>query len=111
MLVGDLPWIDHSHYIDNSPPDTNELYKGIESRQLPVPDYVSAGAADLLRRMLVVDPARRLDIFAVAAHEFLDDHVFADPEACAVLPMAKEEIAEACMAWVRSGRGAERLAA
>ncbi|KAJ1969016.1 hypothetical protein H4R35_006260 [Dimargaris xerosporica] len=73
MLAGYLPFDD-----DPSNPDgdnINQLYKYILTTPLVFPDYVSALARDLLRRMLVPDPSYRCDIVAIMAHPWLQPHV------------------------------------
>ncbi|KAJ1976377.1 hypothetical protein H4R34_003999, partial [Dimargaris verticillata] len=73
MLAGYLPFDD-----DPSNPDgdnINQLYKYILTTPLVFPDYVSALARDLLRRMLVPDPSYRCDIVAIMAHPWLQSHV------------------------------------
>jgi hypothetical protein len=48
-----------------------DLYKRIVAGQLAFPDHVSSSARDLLRRMLTVDPARRLSLANVATHPWV----------------------------------------
>ncbi|PKC12376.1 Pkinase-domain-containing protein [Rhizophagus irregularis] len=67
MLSGYLPFDD-----DPSNPDgdnINLLYKYIINTPLVFPDYVSPGARDLLRKMLVPDPAKRCDMKTIMSHK------------------------------------------
>ncbi|KAJ1940571.1 hypothetical protein EC988_006995, partial [Linderina pennispora] len=69
MLAGYLPFDD-----DPSNPDgdnINQLYKYILSTPLVFPEHVSALARDLLRRMLVPNPAKRANLEEIKAHEWL----------------------------------------
>jgi serine/threonine protein kinase len=69
MLCGYLPFDD-----DPSNPDgdnINLLYKYILETELIVPDYVSADATHLLKRMLVPDPKHRAKMFEVFRHPWM----------------------------------------
>jgi len=59
MLCGSLPFDD-----DELP----KLYKKIGSGQFEIPNFVSESAADLLRKILVVDPEKRYDIAQITSH-------------------------------------------
>ncbi|KAF7729894.1 hypothetical protein EC973_003628 [Apophysomyces ossiformis] len=72
MLCGYLPFDD-----DPSNPDgdnINLLYRYILSSQLAFPDFISDGAKDLLRKMLVPDPTKRCTISAVTRHPWLQEY-------------------------------------
>ncbi|KAJ1924088.1 hypothetical protein IWQ60_005441 [Tieghemiomyces parasiticus] len=69
MLAGYLPFDDDPTNPDGD--NINQLYKYILTTPLVFPDYISTLARDLLRRMLVPDPAHRCDIRAIMLHEWL----------------------------------------
>ncbi|KAJ1656576.1 hypothetical protein IWQ61_003870 [Dispira simplex] len=69
MLAGYLPFDDDPTNPEGD--NINQLYRYILSTPLVFPDYISALARDLLRRMLVPDPEKRCDIRAIMAHEWL----------------------------------------
>ncbi|KAF9943305.1 hypothetical protein BGZ67_003068 [Mortierella alpina] len=69
MLAGYLPFDD-----DPSNPDgdnINQLYNYILVTTLVFPDYISSDARDLLRMMLVPDPAKRCNMKRIMAHRWL----------------------------------------
>ncbi|CAG8644428.1 12052_t:CDS:2, partial [Acaulospora morrowiae] len=69
MLSGYLPFDD-----DPSNPDgdnINLLYKYIINTPLVFPEYVSPDARDLLKKMLVPDPAKRCDMKTIMSHRWL----------------------------------------
>ncbi|KAG0061433.1 hypothetical protein BGZ90_003588 [Linnemannia elongata] len=69
MLAGYLPFDD-----DPSNPDgdnINQLYNYILATTLVFPDYISHDARDLLRMMLVPDPAKRCNMKRIMAHRWL----------------------------------------
>lgn len=69
MLAGYLPFDD-----DPSNPDgdnINQLYNYILATTLVFPEYISADARDLLRIMLVPDPAKRCNMRRIMAHRWL----------------------------------------
>ncbi|KAF9947790.1 hypothetical protein BGZ70_002513, partial [Mortierella alpina] len=69
MLAGYLPFDD-----DPSNPDgdnINQLYNYILATTLVFPDYISSDARDLLRMMLVPDPAKRCNMKRIMAHRWL----------------------------------------
>ncbi|KAF9091450.1 hypothetical protein BGX23_005167 [Mortierella sp. AD031] len=69
MLAGYLPFDD-----DPSNPDgdnINQLYNYILATTLVFPDYISHDARDLLRMMLVPDPAKRCNMKRIMAHCWL----------------------------------------
>lgn len=59
MLCGYLPFDDD---------DLQKLYKKIISGVFTIPDFVSPSAADLLRKILVVDPQKRLNLRQIMQH-------------------------------------------
>lgn len=61
MLVGRLPFDD---------PNVATLFGLINRAEFSIPSSVSGPAADLLRRMLVVDPVQRIRIPEIRAHAF-----------------------------------------
>ncbi|KAF9194537.1 hypothetical protein BGZ51_009100 [Haplosporangium sp. Z 767] len=72
MLAGYLPFDD-----DPSNPDgdnINQLYNYILATTLVFPDYISPDARDLLRMMLVPDPAKRCNMKRIMAHRWLRPH-------------------------------------
>ncbi|KAK3844782.1 MAG: hypothetical protein J3R72DRAFT_418985 [Linnemannia gamsii] len=69
MLAGYLPFDD-----DPSNPDgdnINQLYNYILATTLVFPDYISPDARDLLRMMLVPDPAKRCNMKRIMSHRWL----------------------------------------
>lgn len=69
MLAGYLPFDD-----DPSNPDgdnINQLYNYILATTLVFPDYISPDARDLLRMMLVPDPAKRCNMRRIMTHRWL----------------------------------------
>ncbi|KAF9396806.1 hypothetical protein BGX21_009397 [Mortierella sp. AD011] len=69
MLAGYLPFDD-----DPSNPDgdnINQLYNYILATTLVFPDYISPDARDLLRMMLVPDPAKRCNMKRIMNHRWL----------------------------------------
>lgn len=59
MLCGTLPFDDE---------ELPRLYKKIGAGQFDVPEFISPSAADLLRKILVVDPVARLTLLQVTEH-------------------------------------------
>ncbi|KAF9910982.1 hypothetical protein BX616_010740, partial [Lobosporangium transversale] len=69
MLAGYLPFDD-----DPSNPDgdnINQLYNYILATTLVFPEYISSDARDLLRMMLVPDPAKRCNMRRIMSHRWL----------------------------------------
>ena len=56
MVCGHLPFED---------PNTNKLYKKILACEYSLPSYLSVGAKDLLKKVLVTDPFRRYSVLAI----------------------------------------------
>ncbi|KAJ1533720.1 hypothetical protein HK405_000364, partial [Cladochytrium tenue] len=69
MLCGYLPFDDDPDNPDSD--NINLLYKYILETELEFPDYVSADARDLLRRMLVPDPKHRAKMPEIMGHRWL----------------------------------------
>ncbi|KAI9797573.1 MAG: Protein kinase [Candelina submexicana] len=59
LLVGRLPFDDE--YIPS-------LFKKIAQGNFSVPNFLSSGAVDLIRRMLMVDPVRRISVQEIRQH-------------------------------------------
>jgi serine/threonine protein kinase len=59
MTVGYLPFED---------PDTNKLYKKILNLDYIIPGYVEKPCKDMIKRLLVVDPALRYKISHIRQH-------------------------------------------
>ncbi len=59
LLVGRLPFDDE--YIPS-------LFKKIAQGNFSVPNFLSGGAVDLIRRMLMVDPVRRISVQEIRQH-------------------------------------------
>ncbi|KAI9313147.1 hypothetical protein BX666DRAFT_1980059 [Dichotomocladium elegans] len=72
MLCGYLPFDDDPANPDGD--NINLLYKYILNTELAFPDYVSPEARDLLRKMLVPDPAKRCTMHTVMTHPWLSAH-------------------------------------
>ncbi|CAO3588951.1 unnamed protein product [Absidia cylindrospora] len=72
MLCGYLPFDDDPANPDGD--NINLLYKYILNTPLAFPEYVSADARDLLRKMLVPDPAKRCSMEIIMAHPWLTPH-------------------------------------
>lgn len=62
LLVGQLP------FNDNSIP---KLYQKIQNGVKTLPSFLSADASDLIRKMLIVDPKRRITVREVLQHPWL----------------------------------------
>lgn len=72
MLAGYLPWDD-----DPKNPDGNDivrLYYYITRTPLKFPEYITPLPRDLLRRILISDPKKRITIRSVHKHEWLKPH-------------------------------------
>lgn len=72
MLCGYLPFDDDPANPDGD--NINLLYKYILNTELAFPDYVSPEARDLLRKMLVPDPAKRCTMETIMDHPWLSQH-------------------------------------
>ncbi|EJS41568.1 kin4p [Saccharomyces arboricola H-6] len=72
MLAGYLPWDD-----DHENPtgdDIARLYQYITQTPLKFPEYIPPIPRDLLRRILVSNPKRRVSLRAIQRHEWLKPH-------------------------------------
>lgn len=69
MLAGYLPFDDDPNNPDGD--NINLLYKYIINTPLTFPEYVSALARDLLKKLLVPDPKRRASLQNVTTHPWL----------------------------------------
>ncbi|CAG8456663.1 1617_t:CDS:10 [Paraglomus occultum] len=74
MLSGYLPFDDDPENPDGE--NINLLYKYIINTPLVFPDYVSPDARDLLRKMLVPDPAKRCDMKVIMSHRWLAAYTY-----------------------------------
>lgn len=72
MLAGYLPFDDDVENEDGA--DIVRLYNYICSTRLTFPEYVSPLARDLLRRIIVPDPSRRIGIDEIRTHPWLALH-------------------------------------
>ncbi|AJV96105.1 AAR_G0054390.mRNA.1.CDS.1 [Saccharomyces cerevisiae] len=72
MLAGYLPWDDDPNNPEGS--DIGRLYNYINSTPLKFPDYILPIPRDLLRRMLVSDPKKRINLKQIKKHEWLKPH-------------------------------------
>ncbi|KAL2493018.1 SNF1-related protein kinase catalytic subunit alpha KIN10 [Abeliophyllum distichum] len=66
LLCGTLPFDD-----ENIP----NLFKKIKSGMYTLPSHLSHGARDLIPRMLVVDPMKRITIPEIRQHHWFKDHL------------------------------------
>lgn len=69
MLAGYLPFDDDPANPEGD--NINLLYKYIMATPLSFPDYITAEPRDLLSKMLVPDPQKRIDLEGVMAHSWL----------------------------------------
>ncbi|CAG8497322.1 9408_t:CDS:10 [Paraglomus brasilianum] len=74
MLSGYLPFDDDPDNPDGE--NINLLYKYIINTPLVFPEYVSPDARDLLRKMLVPDPAKRCDMKVIMSHRWLAAYTY-----------------------------------
>ncbi|CCD25049.1 uncharacterized protein NDAI_0E02320 [Naumovozyma dairenensis CBS 421] len=72
MLAGYLPWDDDSGNPDGD--DISRLYYYITKTPLKFPDYINPIPRDLLRKILVSDPRRRITMKQIEKHEWLKPH-------------------------------------
>lgn len=74
LLTGTLPFDDESVQI---------LFKKIRSGVYSTPDYLSRSVADLIAKMLTVDPLKRATVKEIKEHEWfkvnLADYLFPSP--------------------------------
>lgn len=72
MLAGYLPFDDDPDNPDGD--NITQLYKYITSTPLTFPEYVQPMPRDLLRKILVSDPTKRIDLNSVRSHAWLAPH-------------------------------------
>lgn len=72
MLSGYLPFDDDTENEDGA--DIMRLYNYICSTPLTFPEYVSPLARDLLRKIIVSDPAKRINMDEIRNHPWLSPH-------------------------------------
>ncbi|CAN3484762.1 serine/threonine-protein kinase Kin4p [Diutina catenulata] len=72
MLAGYLPFDDDPENEDGS--DIVRLYQYICKTPLTFPEYVSPLARDLLRKIIVPDPKKRIDMPQIMTHPWLQPH-------------------------------------
>lgn len=72
MLAGYLPFDDDPNNPDGD--NITQLYKYITSTPLTFPEYIQPMPRDLLRKILVPDPNRRIDLNSVRSHAWLAPH-------------------------------------
>lgn len=72
MLAGYLPFDDDPANPDGD--NITQLYKYITSTPLTFPEYIQPMPRDLLRKILVPDPEKRVDLNTVRAHSWLSPH-------------------------------------
>ncbi|CCE62755.1 hypothetical protein TPHA_0D01140 [Tetrapisispora phaffii CBS 4417] len=72
MLAGYLPWDDDPKNINGT--DIVKLYKYIENQPLKFPEYINMVPRDLLRRMLEIDPAKRMSMKHILQHAWITPH-------------------------------------
>ncbi|CCK72240.1 uncharacterized protein KNAG_0J01590 [Huiozyma naganishii CBS 8797] len=72
MLAGYLPWDDDKDNPDGE--DIAKLYYYITHTALKFPEYITPIPRDLLRRILVADPRRRVTLREIQGHQWLKKH-------------------------------------
>ncbi|CDF91029.1 ZYBA0S09-03224g1_1 [Zygosaccharomyces bailii CLIB 213] len=72
MSAGYLPWDDDPRNPDGN--DIVRLYQYITRTPLKFPEYITPLSRDLLRRILVSDPRRRITLKNIQRHEWLKPH-------------------------------------
>lgn len=73
MLAGYLPWDDDLENPDGE--DIARLYYYIVNTPLKFPDYIAPIPRDLLRRILVVNPSKRITIEQICHHSWLSPYI------------------------------------
>ncbi|KXS09496.1 kinase-like protein [Gonapodya prolifera JEL478] len=76
FLIGKPPF--------EEPGPTSATYRRITSVDVRIPESVSEGAADLIRKLLVYDPAKRLSLGEVANHPWIQQ--YAQPQDLGIEP-------------------------
>lgn len=84
MLCGDLPFSEESKSV---------LYDRILSCKFAIPKYLSTNAANLLKKLLVRDVSKRLDIDGILAHPFIKN-VGKDANSSKIPPSMVSEISK-----------------
>jgi serine/threonine protein kinase len=56
-------------------PNQSETYTKIKNLSFTFPSHVSTGARDLIRKLLVLDPLKRINLEEVMEHEWIQSHV------------------------------------
>ncbi|ANZ73760.1 BA75_00792T0 [Komagataella pastoris] len=72
MLAGYLPFDDDPQNPDGD--NIARLYYYITHSPLTFPEYLQPAPRDLLRKMLVADPKRRMNLKAIRSHQWLASH-------------------------------------
>lgn len=72
MLAGYLPWDDDLENPDGN--DIARLYRYITHTPLKFPEYINPLPRDLLRRILVPDPQKRVNTQFITEHKWLASH-------------------------------------
>ncbi|XDT05182.1 Serine/Threonine protein kinases active-site signature [Nakaseomyces glabratus] len=72
MLAGYLPWDDDSTNPEGD--DIGKLYQYITRTPLKFPEYITPIPRDLLRKILVPDPNKRVNMQYIHRHEWLKPH-------------------------------------
>ncbi|CCF59663.1 hypothetical protein KAFR_0H02540 [Kazachstania africana CBS 2517] len=72
MLAGYLPWDDDPE--NPSGENIAKLYFYITTTPLKFPEYITAIPRDLLRRILIADPKKRVDLRYILKHQWLKPH-------------------------------------
>ncbi|SCV03149.1 LAMI_0H05864g1_1 [Lachancea mirantina] len=72
MLAGYLPWDDDADNPDGD--DIAKLYRYITRSPLKFPEYITPLPRDLLRKILVSDPRKRLTLEKIQLHGWLQPH-------------------------------------
>ncbi|KAL2709135.1 Protein kinase domain-containing protein [Kluyveromyces marxianus] len=72
MLAGYLPWDDDPENPDGD--DIAKLYNYITKTPLKFPEYINPVPRDILRRILVSNPAKRITVEMIEKHQWLHPH-------------------------------------
>lgn len=72
MLAGYLPWDDDPENPDGD--DIAKLYNYITKTPLKFPEYINPVPRDILRRILISDPAKRITVEKIEKHQWLSAH-------------------------------------
>ncbi|KAJ3213178.1 hypothetical protein HDU67_003193 [Dinochytrium kinnereticum] len=77
FLVGVPPFEDHTSY--------KATYRRIAKVDLKIPDYVSDGAKDLIKKLLQYDPEKRLKLDLVRQHPWIAENAFVKEDENSIL--------------------------